>query len=218
MHKTNDGRMPPVIHVDTDAPLYSDIDGKLITDKLWGLYYKPDFEFRRHPGRFIALCGIGRTGRGDGRSLWSRQPRFRGRREVHRKLVLDAGPLPEAVRGQVASLPPRGEFRRVGCFTPDSFPVFDVFRDNVYVIADSNHGYKMLGVGKLVAGEIAARAHGCSSPSGSRAMSRASSIRCPGPVPLELIVRAAADHEKVGERSEWPPTMRNSPRRAVATI
>jgi hypothetical protein len=30
-----------------------------------------------------------------------------------------------------------------------------VFRDNVYVIADSNHGYKMLGVGKLVAGEIA---------------------------------------------------------------
>jgi hypothetical protein len=45
MHKTNDGRMPPVIHVDTDAPLYSDIDGKLITDKLWGLYYKPDFNF-----------------------------------------------------------------------------------------------------------------------------------------------------------------------------
>ena len=43
--KTNDGRMPPVIHVDTDAPLYSDRDGKLITDKLWGLYYKPDFHF-----------------------------------------------------------------------------------------------------------------------------------------------------------------------------
>ena len=43
--KTNDGRMPPVIHVDTDAPLYSDRDGRLITDKLWGLYYKPDFHF-----------------------------------------------------------------------------------------------------------------------------------------------------------------------------
>src|SRR6476660_166856 len=43
--KTNDGRMPPVIHVDTDAPLHSDRDGKLITDKLWGLYYKPDFNF-----------------------------------------------------------------------------------------------------------------------------------------------------------------------------
>src|SRR3546814_9984706 len=39
----------------------------------------------------------------------------------------------------------------IGCFTPDSFPVFDVFRENCYVIADSNHGYKMLGVGELVA-------------------------------------------------------------------
>ena len=45
MHKTNDGKMPPVIHVDTDAPLYSDVDGRLLTDKLWGLYYKPDFNF-----------------------------------------------------------------------------------------------------------------------------------------------------------------------------
>jgi hypothetical protein len=29
-----------------------------------------------------------------------------------------------------------------------------VFRENVFVIADSNHGYKMIGVGKLVAQEI----------------------------------------------------------------
>ncbi|HEX2724881.1 MAG TPA: FAD-binding oxidoreductase, partial [Beijerinckiaceae bacterium] len=43
--KTNDGRMPPVIHVDTDAPLYSDRTGELITDELWGIYYKPDFHF-----------------------------------------------------------------------------------------------------------------------------------------------------------------------------
>ena len=42
---TNDGAMPPVIHVDTDAPLYSDEDGRLITDQLWGIYYKPDFHF-----------------------------------------------------------------------------------------------------------------------------------------------------------------------------
>jgi hypothetical protein len=42
----------------------------------------------------------------------------------------------------------------IGAFTPDSFPVFDVFRQNTYVIADSNHGYKMLGVGALVAKEL----------------------------------------------------------------
>ena len=43
--KTEEGNMPPVIHVDTDAPLYSDVDKSLITDKLWGIYYKPDFHF-----------------------------------------------------------------------------------------------------------------------------------------------------------------------------
>lgn len=42
----------------------------------------------------------------------------------------------------------------IGCFTPDSFPVFDTFRHNAYVIADSNHGYKMVGVGALVAKEL----------------------------------------------------------------
>ena len=39
----------------------------------------------------------------------------------------------------------------VGCFTVDSFPVFDYMLPNVYVIADSNHGYKMIGVGREVA-------------------------------------------------------------------
>jgi methylglutamate dehydrogenase subunit A len=42
----------------------------------------------------------------------------------------------------------------LGAFTPDNFPVFDVFRQNCYVIAHSNHGYKMIGVGALVAKEI----------------------------------------------------------------
>ena len=39
----------------------------------------------------------------------------------------------------------------IGAFTVDSFPVFDWMMPNVYVIADSNHGWKMIGVGKEVA-------------------------------------------------------------------
>lgn len=41
----------------------------------------------------------------------------------------------------------------VGCFTFDNFPIFDYAPriPNVYVIADSNHGFKMVGVGKEVA-------------------------------------------------------------------
>src|SRR3972149_3012230 len=45
MQQTSDGPLPPVIHVDTDAPLHSDVDGSLITDQMWGIYYKPDFNF-----------------------------------------------------------------------------------------------------------------------------------------------------------------------------
>ncbi len=45
LQRTNEGKMPPVIHVDTDATLYSDVDHSVITDKLWGIYYKPDFHF-----------------------------------------------------------------------------------------------------------------------------------------------------------------------------
>src|SRR5438128_5428234 len=41
MFATADGGAPPVIHLDTDAPLRTD-DGELITDDLWGIYYKRD--------------------------------------------------------------------------------------------------------------------------------------------------------------------------------
>ena len=30
-----------MIHLDTDAPLHTD-DGQLVTDELWGIYYKRD--------------------------------------------------------------------------------------------------------------------------------------------------------------------------------
>jgi hypothetical protein len=49
---------------------------------------------------------------------------------------------------QFASKKPSGG---VGAFSADNFPVFDFMRPNVYVIADSNHGFKMIGVGEQVA-------------------------------------------------------------------
>ena len=39
----------------------------------------------------------------------------------------------------------------VGAFTADNFPVFDRMAPNVFVAADSNHGYKMLAVGREIA-------------------------------------------------------------------
>ena len=151
--KTNAGAMPPVLHVDTDVPLHSDRDGSLVTDRLWGIYYKPDFHFGGVQGG--AMPATVERDADDVRvdpygpkspefvvndnfaDMWTSalafcQKRFEGRHGLYRK-------------------EPSGG---VGCFTPDSFPVFDRFRENVYVIADSNHGYKMIGVGELVADEL----------------------------------------------------------------
>jgi methylglutamate dehydrogenase subunit A len=149
----NKGGLPPVLHVDSSAPLYDDVSGDLITDRMWGIYYKPDFYFGGvqggaspypidRPADEIAVDPYGPespdyTVREGFVRMWTSalahcHKRFEGRRKAYRH---------EPTGG-------------IGAFTPDSFPVFDVFRQNAYVIADSNHGYKMIGVGALVAKEL----------------------------------------------------------------
>ncbi|HXF97000.1 MAG TPA: FAD-binding oxidoreductase [Gaiellaceae bacterium] len=138
---TADGGAPPVIHLDTDAPLYTD-DGRLVTDELWGIYFKRD----RHsvqggasplvvegdveldpypqttnvdPGFPDLFCA----------GLSHAMARFEGCRRFYK----------DARSGGV------------GAFTVDNFPIFDWLRPNLYAILDSNHGYKMIGVGREVA-------------------------------------------------------------------
>jgi glycine/D-amino acid oxidase-like deaminating enzyme len=156
--QTSSGEMPPVLHVDSDAPLYDDITGELITDGLWGIYYKPDFVFGGVQGgtsprvvdRPAAEVPVDPYGPAspefvvdeDFIRMWTSalahcHKRFEGRRSAYRR-------------------DPSGG---IGAFTPDSFPVFDTFRGNAYVIADSNHGYKMIGVGALVAAELLGEPH-----------------------------------------------------------
>ena len=148
--KTNDGGMPPVIHLDSDAPLISDVDGTVITEQMWGIYYKPDFNFggiqggaapdkvETHPD-LVKIDPYGPN-----------SPDYvMGAAFAHRWCSALAH-CQKRFEGQIANYKdePSGG---IGCMTPDSFPVFDTFRDNCYVIADSHHGYKLLGVGKLVA-------------------------------------------------------------------
>ena len=96
--KTNDGGMPPVLHVDTDAPLYSDRDGHLITDKLWGIYYKPDFHFGGVQGGAMPAVVKRRAGRGARRSLRPEVARVRRHRQFRRHVDVRARVLPEALR------------------------------------------------------------------------------------------------------------------------
>lgn len=159
----NAGSLPPVLHVDSAAPLYDDADGSLITDKMWGIYYKPDFYFGGvqggtspyvidRPAAQVAVDPYGPespeyTVGEDFVRMWTSalahcHKRFEGKRALYRH---------EPTGG-------------IGAFTPDSFPVFDVFIQNAYVIADSNHGYKMIGVGALVAKELLGEPQGLLAP------------------------------------------------------
>jgi methylglutamate dehydrogenase subunit A len=150
---TSDGSLPPVVHHDSDVPLLDDIDGSLITEAMWGVYFKPDFDFGGvqggaapyivdHPAAEVAVDPYGPASPEfvvgeDFTRLWtSGLAHCLKRFEKQRPLYRDE---------------PSGG---IGAFTPDSFPVFDTFGQNAYVIADSNHGYKMIGVGALVAKEL----------------------------------------------------------------
>ena len=141
MFATADGAAPPVIHLDTDAPLYTDY-GELVTDELWGIYFKRD----RHGvqggasplvvGGDVELDPYPQTTDVDPSfaDMWCAalshaMSRFEGCRPLY-KQARSGG---------------------VGAFTADNFPVFDYMRPNVYGIFDSNHGYKMIGVGREVA-------------------------------------------------------------------
>jgi methylglutamate dehydrogenase subunit A len=136
-----DGGAPPVLHLDTDAPLYTD-EGRLVTDELWGIYFKRD----RHgvQGGASPLVVDGDVELDpypattdvdpDFPDMWCAglshaMSRFEGCRPLY-KVARSGG---------------------VGAFTADNFPVFDYVRPNVYAILDSNHGYKMIGVGREVA-------------------------------------------------------------------
>ncbi len=138
--RTAAGARPPVLHVDSDQPLRDDA-GRLIADEAWGIYFKRDrhgvqggaspvrqgheFQIDPYPTSTVSE---------DFSDMWSAalshcMARFEGARASFRP-VRSGG---------------------VGAFTVDNFPVFDYMRPNVFVAADSNHGYKMIAVGREIA-------------------------------------------------------------------
>ena len=150
---TNGGEMPPVIHVDTDAPLVSDVDGSVITDEMWGIYYKPDWHFGgiqggaapykvNTPVAEVAIDPYGPS-----------SPEFVAGPEFAHMWISALAHCHKRFEGMMAQYH-REPSGGIGCFTPDSFPIFDHFNENVSIIADSNHGFKLLGVGRLIADEI----------------------------------------------------------------
>jgi glycine/D-amino acid oxidase-like deaminating enzyme len=138
---TADGGAPPVVHLDTDAPLVAD-DGTLVTDELWGIYFKRD----RHgvQGGASPLVVSGDVQLDPYPSTTDVDPGFP---DMWCAALSHAMARFEGCRPKYKQARSGG----VGAFTADNFPVFDFVAPNVYGVFDSNHGYKMIGVGREVA-------------------------------------------------------------------
>ena len=153
LQKTLSGDLAPVIHVDSDAPLYSDIDGSLVTDQMWGIYYKPDFNFGGVQGGAAPNRIETDPNEVEVDPYGPESPEYVVNEDFARMWVSCLAHCQKRFEGTY----PKYRHERsggLGAFTPDNFPVFDVFCDNCYILADSNHGYKMIGVGQLVAQEL----------------------------------------------------------------
>jgi glycine/D-amino acid oxidase-like deaminating enzyme len=144
------GREPPVIHLDHVVPLRSDRDGRVIDEGPWGIYYKTGrrgfgvqgggVPIRLGPEAELEPYGHSNPDHVVGDEFtdyftsglaWAHS-RFRG-------------------KGSEWHMDPHGG---IGAFTPDNYPVVDYVLPNAYLVMDSNHGFKMIGLGKLVANDI----------------------------------------------------------------
>jgi glycine/D-amino acid oxidase-like deaminating enzyme len=137
---TAGGNLPPVLHVDSHAPLHGD-DGRLVTADQWGIYVKQD--------RHSVQGGASPLPKGHEFEL---DPYPTGTVEPGFPDLFCAA-LSHCMKRFEGDRPKYRDTRSggVGAFTADNFPVFDYMRPNVYVAADSNHGYKMIAVGREIA-------------------------------------------------------------------
>jgi glycine/D-amino acid oxidase-like deaminating enzyme len=147
---TPQGRNPPVLHVELmNTPVVDETSGRKLADYTY-VYFKNGNERMDRPGIQGGTLPV-KLGPnavtdpyGHANDAYQAEPEF-------------ADYLCSAMAQTMARFEGcRPNFRErrnggIGAFTPDNVPIFDWVLPNVYMIADSNHGFKMTGVGKLLA-------------------------------------------------------------------
>lgn len=150
---TADGLNPPVLHVELmNTPVVDEATGDQLKDYTY-IYFKNGNERMDKPGLQGGTTPI-KIGPeaildpyGHANDDYQADPEFAD--------YLCAAMAQTMTRFQ--GIRPNFRERRnggIGAFTPDNVPIIDWVLPNVYMIADSNHGFKMLGAGKLVAKQL----------------------------------------------------------------
>jgi len=134
----------PVVHLDADVPVSEHLPDH------WGIYFRPGL------GRGVAAGGLP-LALPDDCELDPYGP-------SHPVLGATTAEFDDAITTALAWALGRFDGPRERwasssgasqtCFTPDSYPIVGWLRDGVYGVLDSNHGFKMLALGKLAAVEL----------------------------------------------------------------
>lgn len=147
---TPNGHNPPVLHVELmNTPVIDEQTGQELQDHLY-VYYKNGNERMDKPGLQGGTIPIKLGPKANTDPYGHANDEYQADDWFAAYLCSAMA----QTMGRFEGIRPNFRERRnggIGAFTPDNIPVFDWVAPNVYMIADSNHGFKMLGAGKLVA-------------------------------------------------------------------
>jgi glycine/D-amino acid oxidase-like deaminating enzyme len=141
---------PPVLHVELmNTPVIEPSSKRVLADHLY-VYWKNGAERMDRPGVQGGTIPIKIGPNAVTDPYGHANDQYQAEPEFADYLTAAMGQLMSRFEGS------RRNFRErrnggIGAFTPDNVPIFDFVAPNVYMIADSNHGFKMTGVGKLLA-------------------------------------------------------------------
>ncbi|MFZ0543990.1 MAG: FAD-binding oxidoreductase [Candidatus Promineifilaceae bacterium] len=147
---TPDGLNPPVLHVEKmNTPVYNDMTGEKLADYTY-VYFKNGNERMDRPGLQGGTTPIKLGPKATLDPYGHANDEYQAG-EVFADYLCSAM---AQTMSRFEGIRPNFRERRnggIGAFTPDNIPIIDWVLPNVYMIADSNHGFKMLGAGKLAA-------------------------------------------------------------------
>ena len=118
--------------------------GRLVSEEQWGIYVKPDRDSVQGGAQPLT---VGESFEVDPYPTGTVEPDFP---DLWCAALSHCMERFEGCRSRYRQVRSGG----AGAFTADNFPVFDRMLPNVYVAADSNHGYKMIAVGREIAREL----------------------------------------------------------------
>ncbi len=148
-YRTAAGFNPPVLHVETSEPVVDPATGRELRDFTY-VYFKNGNERMDRPGLQGGTTPVrlGPTAVTD--PYGHANDEYQAEAWFADYFCAAMGQTMARFEGCRPSFRERRN-GGIGAFTPDNVPIFDWVAPNVYMIADSNHGFKMTGVGKLLA-------------------------------------------------------------------